>query len=115
MQRPSSLFAGLLLLSAVGAQSSPGLSGPNPDRRYYEFGAKVSTAWATFARTGNPGAPGLPDWRPYTAQDRETMILNYDSELVSDPRREDRLAVEKVGPNYPPLGGWTGPVATKSH
>jgi para-nitrobenzyl esterase len=94
---------------------APGLSGSNPERRYFEFGTKVSTAWATFARIGKPGAPGLPDWKPYTSSDRETMILNYDSELVSDPRGEDRLAVEKVGPNYPPLGGWMGPVATKTH
>ena len=41
------------------------------------------------------------------------MVLNYDSELVSDPRREDRLAVEKIGPDYPPLGGWTNPMAKK--
>ena len=90
---------------------APGLSGPNPDPRYFELGKTVSAAWATFARTGKPGAPALPDWKPYTTQDRQTMILDYDSELVSDPRREDRLAVEKIGPDYLPLGGWTKPRA----
>jgi para-nitrobenzyl esterase len=93
---------------------APGLSGPNPGQRYFTLGKEVSTAWATFARTGKPGAPGLPDWKPYTVKDRETMILDYDSQLVSDPRREDRLAVEKIGPDYLPLGGWTVPAA-KAH
>jgi para-nitrobenzyl esterase len=86
---------------------APGLSGPNPDPRFFKLGRTTSTAWATFARTGKPGAPDLPDWKPYTVEDRQTMILNYDSALISDPRREDRLAVEKIGPDYLPLGGWT--------
>lgn len=90
---------------------APGLSGPNPDPRYFKLGKTVSTAWATFARTGKPGAPGLPDWKPYTSNDRATMILDYDSQLISDPRREDRLAVEKIGPDYLPLGGWTKPAS----
>jgi para-nitrobenzyl esterase len=85
---------------------APGLSGANPDPRYFKLGKEVSTAWATFARTGKPGASGLPEWKPYTSKDRQTMILDYDSQLVSDPGREDRLTIEKIGPTYPVLGGW---------
>lgn len=93
---------------------APGLSGPRADPRYYELGETISAAWAAFARSGVPRAPGLPNWRPYTSADRETMILNYDSELLSDPYREDRLAVQEIGPIFPPLGGWVGTPASEA-
>jgi len=94
---------------------APGLSGPDPDPRFYELGRTVSTSWATFARTGKPGSPGLPDWRPFTIRDRETMVLDYDSKLVSDPAREDRLAIERLGSySRPSLGSWIGEAGAKS-
>jgi para-nitrobenzyl esterase len=70
----------------------PGLWGPNPDPRRIPLAAKVSEAWVTFARTGNPNHPGLPPWTPYTLPERATMEINYISRLVSDPRSEDRVA-----------------------
>jgi len=53
-------------------------------------------AWAAFARTGNPSHSGLPQWRPYALDRRETMSLNVRSELLTDPRRADRLFVENL-------------------
>ncbi|MCP3730590.1 carboxylesterase/lipase family protein [Sphingomonas sp. MG17] len=95
---------------------APGLSGPRPDPRFFRLGKTVSTAWATFARTGKPAAPGLPEWKPYTPQARQTMLLDYDSRLVSDPARDDRLALEALGPyQQPTLGSWIGPAATKAN
>ncbi|MCJ1962118.1 carboxylesterase/lipase family protein [Novosphingobium mangrovi (ex Hu et al. 2023)] len=35
----------------------------------------VSEAWVTFARTGAPAAPGLPEWPVYTREGREAMHL----------------------------------------
>ncbi len=46
-----------------------------------EFGHRVSTAWANFAKTGVPSAPGLPEWLPYSVENEETMILNNESTL----------------------------------
>lgn len=93
---------------------APGLSGPYPDPRYFRLGKTMSTAWATFARTGRPAAPDLPGWQPYTSDDRKTMVINYESELVSDPAREDRLALEALGPYNPPaLGSWVGAAKDK--
>ena len=39
----------------------------------YALAEKVSKAWVSFARTGNPNHKGLPNWPAYTAQNTETM------------------------------------------
>lgn len=51
---------------------------------------KVSTAWANFAKTGNPNAKGLPKWETYDREKGATMIFdnkstmgyNHDVELL---------------------------------
>jgi len=75
--------------------SAPELWGQCIDPRSYELAARMSKAWAEFARTGTPNHPGLPEWKPYRVGERATMVLNYSCELVNDPRREDRLAFEQ--------------------
>jgi para-nitrobenzyl esterase len=54
---------------------------------------KVSGAWLAFARRGNPSIPQLPQWTPFTARDRATMVFDNESRVVSDPIREERLAI----------------------
>ncbi|HXX44514.1 MAG TPA: carboxylesterase/lipase family protein [Candidatus Acidoferrales bacterium] len=54
---------------------------------------KVSSAWAAFARTGNPNASGLPHWPAYDTKSRATMIFNDECKVVDDPGRDERLAV----------------------
>jgi para-nitrobenzyl esterase len=51
---------------------------------------KVMGAWAAFARTGAPSAPGLPKWPSYALSDRETMMLGADCNVQADPRGGDR-------------------------
>ncbi len=51
-----------------------------------------------FARSGNPSHPGIPLWKPYDVRDRATMVFDYNCELVNDPLKEDRLAVQPLGP-----------------
>jgi para-nitrobenzyl esterase len=46
---------------------------------------KMSSAWATFARDGVPVAEGLPDWQPFDAQRRLTMVFDYECKLAADP------------------------------
>ncbi len=50
-------------------------------------------AWIAFARTGNPNHAGLPDWTPYDATARPTMIFDADCRLARDPKPEDRVRI----------------------
>ena len=51
---------------------------------------KMAKSFLNFAKTGNPNGGGLPNWKPYTAEKGETMILNDQSMLALDPDREAR-------------------------
>jgi para-nitrobenzyl esterase len=55
--------------------------------------AKMSAAWAAFARTGNPNTPSLPHWAAYEANTRATMIFNDECKVVNDPGKDERLAI----------------------
>jgi len=50
---------------------------------------KMATAWAGFARTGNPSQPGLP-WAPFDPDRCPTMVLDDDCRIVDDPEAEAR-------------------------
>jgi para-nitrobenzyl esterase len=54
----------------------------------------MSEMWATFARTGAPGAHGQPEWKPYTLEARETMIIDASCRLESDPETLERQLFE---------------------
>jgi para-nitrobenzyl esterase len=45
----------------------------------------MSTAWASFARTGNPNHSGMPHWPAYTADTRATMFFDAPCEVRNDP------------------------------
>jgi para-nitrobenzyl esterase len=73
--------------------------GTGPERAV--LSRKVQAAWVNFARTGVPSAPDLPQWPPYSAERRATMIFDNQCSIVDDPRRSDRLALDKT-PIYSP-------------
>lgn len=43
---------------------------------------QVSQAWINFAKTGVPGAEGLPEWEPYTREGGATMILDTEPRMA---------------------------------
>ena len=55
-------------------------------------------AWIAFARSGNPNHAGLPDWTPYEAKTRPTMIFDAKSRLARDPKPEDRTRINSCPP-----------------
>jgi len=67
----------------------------------YALADKISSAWISFVKTGNPNCEELPEWPPYTAATGATMIFdnqcevrhNHDKaliDLVSSIRSTDR-------------------------
>jgi para-nitrobenzyl esterase len=54
-----------------------------------ELAKKMATAWANFARTGNPSQPGLT-WTPTDAMRCQTMVFDNRCRMVDDPEGEVR-------------------------
>lgn len=55
----------------------------------YELADKMSSAWISFAKTGNPNDGGkLPNWQPYTESNGATMYFDADCRMVSNHDRE---------------------------
>lgn len=68
----------------------PTLGGDTPVAR--EMADLMASSWVSFARRGAPAAAAMPAWLPYTAEGRETMLINSPQRrLVKDPNREGRL------------------------
>ena len=66
------------------------MTGGGPKAR--ELAGKVSSAWTSFARSGDPNHSGLPKRPAFTAQKGETMILDWKCEVKDDPAaRRDGL------------------------
>jgi para-nitrobenzyl esterase len=57
---------------------------------------QMSNALLAFARTGNPSHRGIPTWKPYTLDKRETLIFNEKSALAFDPRGGERKLYARV-------------------
>jgi para-nitrobenzyl esterase len=50
---------------------------------------KMATAWANFARTGNPSQPGLT-WTPTDTTRCQTMVFDNECRMVDDPEGDIR-------------------------
>ncbi len=50
---------------------------------------KMATAWANFARTGNPSQSGLR-WEPFEPARGQTMVFDNDCRMADDPEGEVR-------------------------
>src|SRR5437773_2086191 len=66
----------------------PSLIGTDPDRK--KAALNMSEMWATFARTGHPGAKGRPSWPAYTLQKRATMMIDAQCKVEEDPFGQER-------------------------
>ncbi len=67
------------------------MTGERADK--HELAALMSSAWATFARNGDPNGPGLPQWPAFDSERRGTMMFDVPSRAENDPAAsEERLA-----------------------
>jgi para-nitrobenzyl esterase len=56
----------------------------------------MRTYWTNFAKHGDPNGPGLPAWRPQSAQDDVLVISNAGVTCVPDPMKERLDLIEQV-------------------
>jgi para-nitrobenzyl esterase len=75
-------------LMFANVDNSLALTGDGPEAKALEM--QMADAWLAFARTGNPNHGGLPEWPPYDADDRSTMIFDVAPRVVNDPKGDVR-------------------------
>jgi para-nitrobenzyl esterase len=64
---------------------NPDLAITGTGRGRFELARQMSGAWATFAHTGNPNCAAIPQWKPYAADERATMVFDTKSAMVDNP------------------------------
>ena len=67
------------------------MTGMGKDR--YALQDRMSTAWTTFARTGDPNCKGLPHWPKFDTERRATMVFDNQCQVVDDPHGAERQAL----------------------
>jgi len=68
--------------------------GSGQDR--YALAEKVSAAWVSFARTGNPNTKLSPHWDTFDTTKRAVMVINDDWKLVDDPHGEEQRLLHSI-------------------
>jgi len=82
-------------VSNMSVNGGPNMAGARPER--IKAGRNMSEMWTTFARTGRPAAQGQPTWPAYTLEARDTMVIDSECKVVSDPWPLERKLWEKIG------------------
>jgi para-nitrobenzyl esterase len=58
--------------------------------------ARMTDAWISFARTGNPNHARLPKWQAFTAEDETTMVFDTQCEVRRNQDIETRKIMEQA-------------------
>ena len=58
----------------------------------------ISETWISFARSGAPNISGIPEWKPYNPDKRDTMIFDQKCRMENDPFKVERLAWNGIKP-----------------
>jgi para-nitrobenzyl esterase len=70
------------------------MAGNRPENA--QMGKMMSEAFVRFAHSGNPNTDGIPDWKPYTERQRNTMVFNVEPRVEVDPQAELRALYGKL-------------------
>jgi para-nitrobenzyl esterase len=76
-------------------------TGDTPAAR--RLAGRMADAFIAFARTGDPNCASVPSWPKFTLEQRQTILFDTDTRVVSDPRRAERL-LWSVAPYIKPGG-----------
>ena len=81
--RPGPFYGAELAFTFDNADLCDHYSGGNTEA--IVLSRQISTAWVSFARTGNPNDDSLPHWPKYTSERRATMQFDRYCEGRNDP------------------------------
>jgi para-nitrobenzyl esterase len=93
--RPGSFHACEIAFTFDNAGICDHYSGGAPEA--FVLSKQISTAWTSFARTGNPNHDGLPHWPKYTAEHRAVMFFDAPCEVLNDPEGEGLRLMARSG------------------
>jgi para-nitrobenzyl esterase len=79
---------------AMTNYNSSSMAGDRPE--HAAMAKLMSDTWVRFAETGDPNNPGIPEWRPYTPDERVTMVLDVPPRVDIDQRAPMRKLLEKA-------------------
>ncbi len=86
----------LCLPMVFGRDKAPGVTGDGT--AHHALAAAMQSAWAAFARNGNPSNPDLPEWTRYDAVSRRTMRLDAECRMEDNPYAAERAAQAALPP-----------------
>jgi para-nitrobenzyl esterase len=81
-----------LVFDNTGTRSLP--SGNSEKEK--EMAKIMSETFLAFARSGNPNNAIIPQWKPYSMENRETMIFDIPARMENDPRGGERKLYSRV-------------------
>jgi para-nitrobenzyl esterase len=79
---------------AMNNYDASSMAGDRPDNP--EMAKIMSDTWVSFVATGNPNNPAIPQWDPYDAKRRATMLFDVPSRVENDPRANIRVALTEA-------------------
>jgi para-nitrobenzyl esterase len=59
---------------------------------------RLASTWVTFAKTGNPNNPTIPEWPAYDARRRATMVFDTQMRVVDDYRGDFVRMIAEASP-----------------
>jgi para-nitrobenzyl esterase len=83
---PHALDIGMVFDNVAKSESMSGPPGPEPQA----IADQMSESWLAFAKTGNPNNKNVPDWPPYTQDQRNMMVFRTTPGVEVDIRAEER-------------------------
>jgi len=97
--RPGTFHSAEIAFVFNNAELCVNQTGGGPDA--IQMAHRTSDAWVSFARSGNPNHPGLPQW-PAFGQARSTLLLDNTCRVVNDPEAEGRKLIAESAPRRSP-------------
>ena len=78
------------VFGSIGRRGAQRFAGSGPDAE--RLSARMMDAWLAFARGGDPNHADLPDWAPYDADRRATLIFDREPGVSLAPFDAERSA-----------------------
>ncbi|MBO6164285.1 MAG: carboxylesterase family protein [Lachnospiraceae bacterium] len=63
--------------------------------RDYEIAWQMNTYWANFAKSGNPNGDRLPEWKPYTKAEQNTLVFGDEKTRMEEVPVNARVKFRK--------------------